>query len=170
MDHPELVTIFGGSGFVGTQLVQLLARAGYRIRVAVRRPDLAGDVRPLGAVGQGVPTQATLRDGDSVFGGVKGAGIVVNLAAVGIERGKQRSRAVNVPGARHVAEAAAAAGASRLVQMSVIGADPQSPSIFARSRKMGEDEVLKAFPGATILRASVIFGVGDDFFNTLGNL
>jgi uncharacterized protein YbjT (DUF2867 family) len=170
MDHPELVTIFGGSGFVGTQLVQLLARAGYRIRVAVRRPDLAGHVRPLGSVGQVVPVQANLRNRDSVLAAVKGASIVINLAAVGIEKGKQRYAAINVAGARMVAEAAAAAGAARLVHMSVIGADERSPSRFARSRAAGETEVRKAFPGATIFRASVIFGNGDDFFNTLGNL
>jgi uncharacterized protein YbjT (DUF2867 family) len=168
MDHPELVTIFGGSGFVGTQVVQLLARAGYRIRVAVRRPDLAGHVRPLGAVGQIVPMQANLRYRDSVIAAVRGASIVINLAAIGIERGKQRFRAINVTGSRHVAEAAAAAGVERLIQMSVIGADDHSPSLFARSRAMAEAEVRAAFPTASIVRSSVMFGVGDDFFNTLG--
>src|SRR3954453_8627491 len=113
MDHPELVTIFGGSGFVGTQVVQLLARAGYRIRVAVRRPDLAGALKPLGAVGQVVPMQANVRNRDSVQAAVRGASIVINLVAIGIERGKQRFRAVNVMGARNVAEAAKAAGAAR---------------------------------------------------------
>jgi NADH dehydrogenase len=170
MDHPELVTVFGGSGFLGTQVVQLLARAGYRVRVAVRRPDLAGHVRPLGGVGQVVPMQANLRNRDSVIAAVKGASVVINLAAIGIEKGRQRFRAVNVTGARHVAEAAAAAGVERLIQMSVIGADVASPSIFNRSRAMGEAEVLKAFPQAIIFRSSVMFGVGDDFFNTLGSM
>src|SRR4051794_16126136 len=121
MDHPQLVTIFGGSGFVGTQVVQLLARAGYRVRVAVRRPDLAGHVKPLGAVGQVVPMQANLRNRDSVLAAVRGASVVINLAAVGAEKGKQRFRAINVMGARNVAEAAAAAGVSRLIQMSILG-------------------------------------------------
>src|SRR6187402_3446431 len=107
----NLVTIFGGSGFLGTQLVQLLARKGYRIRVAVRRPDLAGHLRPLGAVGQIVPMQANLRNKDSVLAAARGASIVINLAAIGVEKGKQRFRAINVMGARNVAEAARAAGA-----------------------------------------------------------
>ena len=170
MDHPELVTIFGGSGFVGTQVVQLLARAGYRIRVAVRRPDLAGHLRPLGAVGQVVPMQANVRNRESVQAAVKGASIVINMAAIGIEKGRQNFRAVNVMGARHVAEAASAAGAERFVQMSVLGAADDSASLFSRSRAAGEAEVLRAFPGATIIRPSVIFGVNDDFFNLIGNL
>ena len=108
MDHPDLVTIFGGSGFVGTQVVQLLARAGYRVRVAVRRPDLAGHVRPLGGVGQVVPIQANVRNRDSVAAAVRGASVVINLASVGIEKGKQRFRAINVMGERNVAEASVA--------------------------------------------------------------
>ena len=170
MDRPQLVTVFGGSGFVGTQLVQVLARAGYRIRVAVRRPDLAGHVKPLGSVGQVVPIQANLRDRDSVAAAVRGAEFVVNLAAIGIEKGKQRFGAVNATGARHVAEAAKAAGVTRLIQMSVIGADADSPSASARSRAVGEAEVRRAFPEAILFRSSVMFGTGDDFFNTLGNL
>jgi NADH dehydrogenase len=170
MDQPKLVTVFGGSGFVGTQVVQQLARAGYRIRVAVRRPDLAGAVRTLGTVGQIVPIQANLRNRDSVAAAVRGATVVVNLAAIGIERGKQRFRAVNVMGARHVAEAARAAGAETLIHMSVLGADETSPSLFARSRALGEAEVKAAFPGAIIFRPSLVFGVDDAFFNTLGRL
>lgn len=170
MDHPELVTIFGGSGFVGTQVAQLLARAGYRIRVAVRRPDLAGPVRMFGSVGQVVPIQANVRNKDSVAAAVRGAAIVINLAAIGIEKGKQRFRAVNVTGARNVAAAAKAAGVTTLVHMSALGADANSPSLFARSRAMGEAEVRAHFPDAIIFRPSVIFGVGDDFFNTLGHI
>lgn len=168
MDHPELVTIFGGSGFVGTQIVQVLARAGYRIRVAVRRPDLAGHVKPLGGVGQVVPIQANLRNKDSVAAAVRGASVVINLAAIGVEKGKQRFRAVNVMGARNVAEAAKAAGARTLLHMSILGADAESPSLFARSRAMGEAEVRALFPEAIIFRPSIVFGVGDDFFNKLG--
>lgn len=170
MEHPKLVTIFGGSGFVGTQVVQLLARAGYRVRVAVRRPDLAGHVRPLGGVGQVVPIQANVRNRDSVAAAVKGADAVINLTAIGIEKGKQSFQAVNVLGARNVAEAAKAAGAGTLVHMSILGADENSPSDFARSRALGEAEVRRIFPSAIIFRPSIIFGVGDDFFNTLGAL
>ncbi len=170
MNQPELVTIFGGSGFVGTQLVQVLARAGYRVRVAVRRPDLAGHLRPLGAVGQVVPMQANLRNRDSVAAAVRGATAVINLAAIGIEKGKQRYRAINVNGARHIAEAAKAAGVGTLVHMSILGADENSPSLFARSRAMGEAAVKAAFPTAIIFRPSIVFGPGDDFFNKLGML
>jgi uncharacterized protein YbjT (DUF2867 family) len=168
MNQPELVTIFGGSGFVGTQIVQVLARAGYRIRVAVRRPDLAGHLRPLGAVGQVVPMQANLRNAESVLAAVRGASIVINLAAVGVEKGKQRFRAINVMGARRVAEAAKASGAHSLIHMSVIGADEESPSLFARSRAMGEAEVRAVFPSAIIMRPSIVFGSADEFFNKLG--
>ena len=168
MDHPELVTIFGGSGFVGTQIVQELARAGYRVRVAVRRPDLAGHLRPLGGVGQVVPMQANVRYPASIAAAVRGASVVINLAAVGVEKGKQRFRAVNVTGARRVAEAAKAAGVKTFIHMSVIGADPNSTRFFARSRALGEAEVRAAFPGAIIFRPSVIFGADDEFFNKLG--
>ncbi|MEP7239341.1 MAG: complex I NDUFA9 subunit family protein [Devosia sp.] len=170
MDHPRLVTVFGGAGFVGTQVVQLLARAGYRVRVAVRRPDLAGHVKPLGAVGQVVPMQANVRNRDSVAAAVKGADVVINLVAVGLERGRQRFRAVNVMGARNVAEAARAAEVGRFIHMSAMGADTESPSLFARSRAMGEAEVQAAFPGAIVVRPSLIFGTGDSFFNKLGRI
>ena len=127
-------------------------------------------MRPLGNVGQVVPIQANVRNRDSVLAAVKGAAVVINLSAVGIEKGRQRFQAVNVLGARNVAEAAKAAGAGTLIHMSVLGADTHSPSLFARSRAMGEAEVRSVFPGAIIFRPSVIFGVGDDFFNTIGAL
>ncbi|HVW94094.1 MAG TPA: complex I NDUFA9 subunit family protein [Devosia sp.] len=166
----ELVTVFGGSGFVGTQFIQLLAHRGYRIRAAVRRPDLAGHLRPLGDVGQVVPIQANVRDADSVRRAVAGAAVVVNLVGIPFERGRQRLETVHVAGARHVAEAAAAAGASRLVHMSVLGADPNSPSAVLRSRAQGEAAVFAAFAGAVVLRPSVIFGPGDFYFNLMGGL
>lgn len=165
-----LVTIFGGSGFVGTQVVQALARRGYRVRVAVRRPDLAGHLRPLGAVGQVMPVQANVRNAASVERAVRGAGIVINLVAIGYEAGRQRFRAVNTMGARHVAQAAKAAGAHALVHMSALGADAQSASGYARSKALGEAEVLAAFPEAVIVRPSIIFGQGDGFFNRYGSL
>ena len=166
----DLVTVFGGSGFVGTQLVQLLARRGYRIRVAVRRPDLAGHLRPLGDVGQVVPIQANVRNVESVRRAVAGAAMVVNLVGIGFERGRQRFDAVHVAGARSVATAAAAAGARSFVHMSVLGADPAAASLAARSRAAGEAAVFAAFPEAIVLRPSLLFGPGDSFFNLMGAL
>lgn len=165
-----LVTIFGGAGFVGTQIVQLLARKGYRIRVAVRRPDLAGHVKPLGTVGQVIPIQANIRNFESVQRAVRGAQIVINLVGIGFERGRQRFRAVHTLGARNVAEAAQAAGAEHFVHMSALGADSRSPSAYARSKALGETEVFAAFPEAVIMRPSIMFGPGDGFFNLMGSL
>ena len=154
MDHAQkdLVTVFGGSGFVGTRLVQALAHRGFRIRVAVCRPDLAGHVRPLGDVGQIVPIQANIRNAGSVARAVAGAQVVINLVGIGFERGAQNFGAVHVEGAATVARAAAAAGVSRLVHMSVLGADPDSPSEAARSRAAGESEVFAAFPDVVVIR------------------
>lgn len=168
--HKGLVTIFGGSGFVGTQVVQLLAREGYRIRVAVRRPDLAGHVKPLGAVGQIQPIQANVRNIESVQRAVAGADIVINLVGILFEGGRQKFRAVQGMGAKNVAEASAQAGVSSLVHMSAIGADVESDSNYARSKALGEQEVLKAFPKAIIMRPSLIFGQDDGFFNKFGFL
>ena len=166
----RLVTIFGGSGFVGTQLVQRLARQGYRMRIAVRRPDLALHLKPLGAVGQIAPIQANLRNPASVQRAVSGADVVINLVGVGFERQRQRFRAVHVEGAAAVAEAARTAGAKALVHMSALGADPDSRSAYARSKAMGEAAVLSAFPGAVVIRPSIMFGPADDFFNLIGGL
>jgi uncharacterized protein YbjT (DUF2867 family) len=166
----NLVTIFGGAGFIGTQVVQLLARRGYRIRVAVRRPDLAGHVRPLGAVGQVMPIQANIRNRDSVERAIKGAGIVINLVGIGHEGGKQRFRAVHTMGAKNIAEAAKALRVAALVHVSALGADAQAPSGYARSKALGETEVLAAFPTAVVIRPSIAFGPGDGFFNRYGML
>lgn len=165
-----LVTIFGGAGLIGTQVVQLLARRGYRIRVAVRRPDLAGHVRPLGAVGQVMPIQANIRNRELVDRAIRGAQIVINLVGIGVEGGKQRFRAVNTMGARTIAEAAKTLGVTELVHVSALGADPQSPSGYARSKALGEIEVLAAFPAAVLIRPSIVFGPGDGFFNRYGML
>ena len=171
MDHAnELVTIFGGSGFVGTQIVQMLAHKGYRIRVAVRRPDLAGHVRPLGDPGQVVPIQANLRSAESVTRAVNGASIVINLVGIGFERGRQTFADVHEAGAGYVAQAAAATGAHTLVHMSVLGADAHSASAVVRSRAAGEAAVFAAFPSAIVMRPSIIFGPGDGFFNLMGML
>lgn len=168
---PKLVTIFGGSGFVGTQIVQLLARSGHRIRVAVRRPDLAGHTKMFGSVGQIQPIQANVRNAASVRRAVAGVDIVINLAGVGFSRGAQSFDAVHVDGATHVAEAARAAGASTLVHMSALGVDRAAEvSAYAASKLAGEAGVLKAFPNAVIIRPSVLFGPGDGFFNLMGGL
>jgi NADH dehydrogenase len=124
----------------------------------------------LGAVGQIVPIQANLRNADSVRRAVHGAHIVINLVGIGYERGRQRFRAVHTLGARNVAEAAMAARVEHLVHMSALGADPQSPSAYARSKALGEAEVLALFPEAVVIRPSIMFGNGDGFFNLMGSL
>lgn len=166
----KLATIFGGSGFIGTQLTQELARRGYSVRVAVRRPDLAGHVRMFGFPGQIQPIQANLRYPQSVAAAVEGADVVINLVGILFEKGKQRFAAVQTQGAKTVAEAAKAAGVKRLVHMSAIGANPESPSAYARAKALGEVEVQKAFPDAIIIRPSLVFGQEDGFFNMFGML
>jgi uncharacterized protein YbjT (DUF2867 family) len=168
---PKLVTIFGGSGFVGNHLVQLLARKGYRIRVAVRRPDLAGEVRMYGGVGQIVPVQANLRNEASVQRAAAGSDIVINLVGIGYQRGKQRFDSVHAEGAASVARAARAAGAAALVHVSALGVDKAAEvSAYAASKLAGEKAVLEAFPQAVIIRPSLMFGQGDGFFNLMGSL
>lgn len=168
---PKLVTIFGGSGFVGNHLVQVLARQGYRIRVAVRRPDLAGDVRMFGGVGQVVPIQANLRNEASVQRAAAGSDIVINLVGIGHQAGKQSFQAVHVKGAAAVARAAKAAGATALVHLSALGVDKAAEvSAYAASKLQGEEAVLAAFPQAVIIRPSLMFGQGDGFFNLMGSL
>jgi uncharacterized protein YbjT (DUF2867 family) len=166
----DIVTVFGGSGFLGTQLVQLLARQGYRIRVAVRNPSLAGDLRPLGDVGQIAPVQANVRNAASVARAIAGARHVINLVGIGVERGAASFDAVHVEGARAVALAAREAGATSLVQMSVLGADRRSESPLVRSRAEGEAAVLEAFPNAIVVRAGIMFGPDDGFFNLMATL
>jgi uncharacterized protein YbjT (DUF2867 family) len=161
----RLVTVFGGSGFVGRHVVRALAQRGYRVRVAVRRPDLAGHLQPLGNVGQIHAVQANVRDRASVERAVAGAWAVINLVGILYESGRQRFAAVHDEGARTVAEAAAAAGAQHFAHMSAIGADPDSRSAYARTKAAGEAGVKAAFPGAVIIRPSIIFGPEDEFFN-----
>jgi NADH dehydrogenase len=159
-----LVTVFGGSGFIGRHVVRALVRRDFRVRVAVRRPDLAGHLQPLGRVGQIQPVQANIRFPDSVAAAVRDAAIVVNLVGVLFERGRQSFTAVQAEGAATVARAAAAAGA-RLIHGSALGADANSPSLYARTKAAGEAAVLSAVPEAVIMRPSVVFGPEDDFFN-----
>ncbi len=164
-----LVTVFGGSGFIGRHVVRALARRDYRIRVAVRRPDLAGHLQPLGRVGQIHPVQANLRYPASVAAAVRDADVVINLVGILVESGAQRSGAVQAAGAAAVAAAAQAASA-RLIHVSAIGADEASASAYARSKAAGEAAVRAAVPGAVIFRPSVVFGVEDDFTNRFAAL
>jgi len=166
---PPLVTVFGGSGFLGRHVVQALARRGYRIRVACRRPDLAGHLQPLGNVGQIQPVQANLRARWSVDRAVAGADHVINLVAILHESGRQRFDAIHSFGARAVAEAARAAGAS-LVHVSAIGADAKSPAHYARSKAAGEQAVQETLPDAVIFRPSIMFGPEDGFFNRFATM
>lgn len=169
--EPKLVTIFGGAGFVGTQIVQLLAKEGHRIRVATRRPTLAGHVKMFGSVGQIQPIQANIRNADSVARAVRGADIVINLVGVGQSRGAQTFKAVHVDGARNVAAAAKAAGVQTLVHMSAIGLElAAGVSDYASSKLDGEAAVMGEFPQAVIIRPSLMFGQDDGFFNLMGTL
>jgi len=164
-----LVTVFGGSGFLGRHVVRALAQRGYRIRVAVRRPDLAGFLRPMGRVGQIHAVQANLRYPHSVAAAARDADIVVNLVGILFERGRQRFDAVQAQGAEAVALAAKSVGA-RLVHVSAIGADASSPSRYARAKAEGERRVFAALPAATIMRPSIVFGPEDEFFNRFAAL
>ncbi|AVT78910.1 complex I NDUFA9 subunit family protein [Rhodopseudomonas palustris] len=164
-----LVTVFGGSGFLGRHVVSALARRDYRIRVAVRRPELSGHLQPLGRVGQIHAVQANLRYPESVAAAMRGAHVAINLVGILAEGGAQKFDAVQGSGAANVAQAAAAAGA-RMVHVSAIGADPNSPARYARSKAAGEQAVLAAVPQATIFRPSVVFGPEDQFTNRFAAL
>jgi NADH dehydrogenase len=168
-NNDTLITVFGGSGFLGRHLVRALARRHYRIRVAVRRPDLAGHLQPLGRVGQIHPVQANVRHAESVEAAVRGADVAVNLVGILFERGRQRFEAVQSYGAEQVALAASAHGA-RMVHVSAIGADEHSAADYARSKAEGEKAVLAARPDATIVRPSIMFGPEDEFFNKFAAL
>jgi len=165
----QLVTVFGGSGFLGRYVVQTLARRGYRVRVAVRRPDLAQHLQPLGTVGQIHAVQANLRFPESVRAAVQGAVAVVNLVGILQEGGRQTFTALQTTGAETVAREAASAGA-RMIHVSAIGADAQSPGQYGRTKAEGESRVLAVSPEAVILRPSIIFGPGDSFFNRFASL
>lgn len=164
-NQPKIVTIFGGSGFVGKYITQKMARAGWRVRVAVRRPHEAIHVKPYGGVGQVEPVQANIRDEESTRAAIAGADAVINCVGVMEGSGRQTCEALNVQGAGRVARLAADAGVARLVHISALGADLGAKSVYARTKAKGERAVLAAFPDAVILRPSVIFGVEDRFFN-----
>jgi len=161
----RVVTVFGGSGFIGRHLVRRLARQGWVIRVAVRQPSRAQFLKPMGDVGQIAPLRARIEDSVAVRAALEGAHAAVNLVGVLYERGARTFAAVHARGAQHVAEAAAAAGAERLVQISAIGADRHAEADYARSKAAGEVAARTAFPEATVLRPSVVFGPEDNFFN-----
>jgi NADH dehydrogenase len=170
LSNTTLITIYGGSGFLGRHVVRALAKTGARMRIAVRRPDLAGHLQPLGGVGQIVPVQANVRVPDSLVAPAESADVVINLVGILSPSGKQTFKAVQDEGARHVAEAARTAGAKAFLQMSAIGADADSPSAYARTKALGEAAVREVIPSAVILRPSVVFGPEDDFFNRFAAL
>jgi uncharacterized protein YbjT (DUF2867 family) len=160
-----LVTVFGGTGFVGRQVVRSLARQGWRVRVAARNVGRGYRMRMLGDVGQIEVVQANVRNAASVARALDGAEACVNLVGVLYETGRQGFQAIHYMGAKTVAEAAARAGITNFVQMSALGADADSPSKYARTKAMGEEVVRAAIPSAVIVRPSVVFGQDDAFFN-----
>jgi uncharacterized protein YbjT (DUF2867 family) len=169
LNQPKLVTVFGGSGFVGRHIVRALAKRGYRVRVAVRRPDLAGHLQPLGGVGQIMAVQANVRNRASVDRAVKGSDHVVNCVGILFEAGRNTFASVQDFGARAVAEATRAEGIG-LTHISAIGADLDSESDYARSKGLAEASITKVMPDAVILRPSIVFGPEDGFFNKFAEM
>jgi len=166
----KLVTIYGGSGFVGRYIARRMARAGWRVRVAVRRPNEAIFVKPYGVVGQVEPVLCNIRDDASVAQVMAGADAVVNCVGILATNGKNTFDAVHVEGAARVARIAAQQGVARMVQISAIGADAASESDYARTKSLGEAGVLEHMPDAVILRPSIVFGAEDGFFNRFAGM
>ncbi len=166
----KLVTIYGGSGFVGRYITQRMARQGWRVRVAVRRPNEAHFVKPYGVVGQVEPIFCNIRDDDSVRLAMRGADAVVNCVGVLSPSGRNTFGAVQHEGAGRIARIATEEGVGQLAHLSAIGADADSDSEYASSKGMGEQAVLDAFPNAVILRPSIVFGPEDEFFNRFGSM
>ncbi len=167
---PRTVTVFGASGFIGRYVVRALVPSRATIRAAVRRPEGAQFLRPMGELGQIVPVQANIRDEGSVAAAVAGADVVINLVGILYERSRHDFHALHTEGAARIARAAAKAGAARVIQVSALGASLASPSHYAYTKAAGEKAVAEAFPEATIVRPSVVFGPEDDFFNRLAML
>lgn len=161
----KLVTIYGGSGFVGRYIARRMAKEGWRVRVAVRRPNEALFVKPYGAVGQVEPFFCNIRDDASVRAAMQGADAVVNCVGILVNQGRNKFDDVQKDGATRIAKIAAAESVETLVHISALGADAESESEYSRSKAQGEAAVLKAFPKAMILRPSIIFGTEDGFFN-----
>lgn len=166
----ELVTVFGGSGFVGRHVVRLLAREGYRIRVAVRHTNTAHFLRPMGDVGQIQIVQANLRDDASVRAALMGADVAINLVGILAPSGKQTFGALHVEAPAGLAKLAKELGVEKVIHMSSLGANAESDSVYASSKGLGEQAVRAAFPSATILRPSIIFGPEDGFFNRFASV
>lgn len=167
---PGLVTVFGGSGFVGTQAVRALARRGWRVRVAVRKPHLAQDLRILGDVGQIQPVRCDINDPKDVAQALRGADAAVNLVGILFETPGRGFDQTHVEGSRTIAQACAEQGVRRLVQISAIGADPQSEGAYGRSKGQAEAAVREVRPDAVILRPSIVFGSGDGFLNRFASM
>ncbi len=167
--NSRLVTIFGGTGFLGRHTVRALARAGWRIKVAARHPARGFFLRPLGQVGQIDLVKCDIADKDQVAAALAGSDAVINLCGILFQSG-QSFEDVQANGAGHIAEAAAAAGVSTLVHVSAIGADKNSDAVYAQTKAEGEKRVREAFPSATILRPSIVFGPEDDFFNRFASM
>lgn len=166
----KTATIFGASGFLGRHLVRRLAKTGAVIRAAVRHPVAAGYLKPMGDVGQIVPVGVDIGRDRDIEAAVAGSDLVVNLVGILYQRGRQRFQSVQAEGPARIARAAAAAGATSLVHVSAIGADPRSASLYARSKAEGEAAVRDLFPGAVVLRPSIMFGPEDHFFNRFATL
>ena len=166
----KLVTIYGGSGFVGRYIARRLAKAGWRVRVAVRRPNEAMHVKPYGVVGQVEPVFCNIRDDASVRAVMNGADAVVNCVGTFDRKGRNNFDAVQHQGAARIARIAAEEGVARMVHISAIGADPESTSVYAQTKAKGERAILQAMPDAVILRPSVIFGPEDAFFNRFAGM
>ena len=169
MEQP-VITVFGGSGFLGRSLVKRLAQAGFRVRVAVRDTEAALFVKVLGDTGQVVPWPADITQANQVAAAVDGADMVVNLVGILFKTGRQGFNDIHLKGAETVAAQAHAAGAKRLLHISAIGAEEDSPSEYGRSKAAGVNAVKAAFPGASIVRPCVIFGADDNFFNLFAGL
>lgn len=166
----KTVTIFGGSGFVGTQLVQKFADSGAQVRVAVRNPLAAQYLKPLGEVGQINLIQVSITSGKEILEVMQGSDVVINLVGILYEQGSQTFEAIHVEGAKRIAKTAAKLGIPTLIHMSSLGVSKKSRSLYSSSKARGEESVLKAFPKATILRPSVIFGPSDSFFNRFAQM
>lgn len=167
---PGLITVFGGSGFVGGQVVHALARRGWRVRIACRRPDRAWKLQTSGGVGQIQAVRCDVTDADQVAAALVGADAAVNLVGILYEAGRRSFQTLHVEASRTIAEACAAAGSDRLVQVSALGANPESASGYARTKAEAEMAVRAVKPDAVIVRPSVVFGAGDDFLNKFARM
>jgi NADH dehydrogenase len=167
--HP-IITVFGGSGFIGRHVVRKLAAKGYRLRVAVRRPNVAHFLKPMGRVGQIQLLRTDLNDEAAVARALEDATMAVNLVGILHQHGRQRFEALHAEGPARIGRIASARGVGRIVHISAIGAAADSPSHYGRSKAEGEAKLREAFPQATILRPSIVFGPEDDFFNRFANM